>query len=253
MEERKARLKPLRRLFTRTEALELYLVSGFFVCALVVFLFGMLAREVFRTPTTRRLDREVTLAVRELQSPANDRLARIATFFGSHLFILPATVLAMTGLVRKGHRASAVLFCGSVLGGFGLNALLKIAFARQRPDLWPALVAERTYSFPSGHAAMSMVFFGGAAAVMLHLSRRPVVRGAVLVFSTVAILTIASTRVYLGAHWTTDVTAGILVGLFWVSVCATATKHISLRVAASVGAPESPATDAGSFPAGPSD
>jgi undecaprenyl-diphosphatase len=237
MEERKARLKPLRRLFTRTEALELYLVSGFFVCAVVVFLFGMLAREVFRTTVTRRLDREVTLAVRELQSPANDRLARIATFFGSHLFILPATVLTMTGLVRKGHRASAVLFCGSVAGGFGLNALLKITFARQRPDLWPALVAERTYSFPSGHATMSTVFFGGAAAVVLHLSCRPIVRGAALVFATTAILTIASTRVYLGAHWATDVTAGILVGLFWVSVCATGTEYVSRRVAASVTAP----------------
>jgi membrane-associated phospholipid phosphatase len=236
MEEPSESVKPLRRLFTRVEALGFYLASGFLVCSVIVFLFGLLAREVFRTTETRSFDREVTTAVRELRSPSSDRFARIATLFGSHFFVLPATALVTSGLWLKGHRASALLFCGSVVGGFGLNALLKIAFARQRPDLWPALVAERTYSFPSGHAAMSTVFFGGAAAVVLHLSRRPVVRGAALVFATTAILTVASTRVYLGAHWTTDVTAGILVGLFWVSVCATGTEYVSRRVAASVTA-----------------
>ncbi|HEX9147678.1 MAG TPA: phosphatase PAP2 family protein [Thermoanaerobaculia bacterium] len=239
MEEREPRVAIVRRLFTRVEALGLYLMSGFLVCAVIVFLFGFLVREVFRTTDTREFDREVTLAVRELQSPSNDRIGRIVTFFGSHLFILPATVLITLLLRLKGHWISALLFAGSVAGGFGLNALLKIAFARQRPDLWPALVAEMTYSFPSGHATMSTVFFGGLAAVVLHLSRRPVVRGAALALATTAILMIAASRVYLGAHWTTDVTGGILVGLFWVSVCSTGTRYVTERLAARVDLPVS--------------
>jgi len=237
--EEERRVRPLRRLFTRVEALGLYLVSGFLVCAVVVFLFGFLASEVFRTTDTRVLDREVTLAMRELQSPSNDRIARTVTFLGSHLFILPATAVVTAGLWLKHHRASALLFAGSVVGGFALNALLKIAFARQRPDLWPALVTERTYSFPSGHATMGTVFFGGLAAVVLHLSRRPVVRAATLVFSTAAILLIAASRVYLGAHWTTDVAGGVLVGAFWVSVCSTGTEYVSRRVGPT-GAPPPP-------------
>src|SRR5512143_739002 len=237
MEEREQRVAPLRRLFTRVEALGLYLMSGFLVCAVVVFLFGFLAREVFRTTDTREFDREVTLAVRELQSPSHDRIQRIATFFGSHIFILPATLLITILLRLKGHWVSALLFAGSVAGGFALNALLKIAFARQRPDLWPALVAEITYSFPSGHATMATVFFGGLAAVVLHLSNRPIVRRFALVLATTAILTIAASRVYLGAHWTTDVTAGILLGLFWVSVCATGTRYVTDRLAARVEPP----------------
>lgn len=234
MEEREPRVAPLRRLFTRVEALGIYLVLGFLVCAVVVFLFGFLAREVFRTTDTREFDREVTLAVRELQSPSNDRNARIVTFFGSHIFILPATVVITFLLRLKGHWVSALLFAGSVAGGFALSALLKIAFARQRPDLWPALVAEITYSFPSGHATMGTVFFGGLAAVVLHLSRRPVIRVPALVLATAAILMIAASRVYLGAHWTTDVTAGILLGLFWVSICATGTRYVTDRLAARV-------------------
>jgi undecaprenyl-diphosphatase len=242
MEEQQPRVRPLRRLFTRVEALGLYLVSGFLVCAVVVFLFGFLASEVFRTTDTRAVDREVTLAMRELQSPSNDRIARIVTFFGSHLFILPATVVVTAGLWLKHHWASALLFCGSVVGGFGLNALLKIAFARERPDLWPALVTERTYSFPSGHATISTVFFGGLAAVVLHLSRRPLVRAAALVFSTAAILIIAASRVYLGAHWTTDVAGGVLVGLFWVFVCSTGTEYVSRRVGPTGAPPPTAAT-----------
>lgn len=234
MEERKPRIAPLRSLLTRVEALGLYLVAGFLVCAVVVFLFGFLAREVFRTADTRAFDREVTLAVRELQSPSNDRIARIVTFFGSHIFIIPATLL-MTLLLRwKGHWVSALLFAGSVSGGFALNALLKIAFARQRPDLWPALVAEITYSFPSGHATMATVFYGGLAAVVLHLSQNPAVRRGTLVLATTAILMVAASRVYLGAHWTTDVTGGILLGLFWVSVCSTGTRYVTERLAARI-------------------
>jgi undecaprenyl-diphosphatase len=237
MEEREPPVAFVRRLFTRVEALGLYLVSGFLICAVVVFLFGLLAREVFRTTDTRAFDQAVTLAMRELQSPSNDRIARIVTFFGSHFFVLPATVLVSVGLWIKHHWASALLFCGSVAGGFGLNALLKIVFARQRPDLWPSLVSERTYSFPSGHATMSAVFFGGVAAVVLHLSSRTIVRTPALVFSTTAILMIAASRVYLGAHWTTDVAAGVLVGLFWVSVCSTGMGYISRRVGPTGGPP----------------
>lgn len=243
-EPRIGRVAPLSRFLTRVQALGLYLVFGFFACALVVFLFGFLAREVFRTQDTRTFDREVTLAVRELQSPANDSIASTVTFFGSHFFVLPATVLLTAGLWLKKHRASAVLFAGSVAGGFLLNAVLKIAFARQRPDLWPALVTEKTYSFPSGHATMATVFFGGAAAVVLHLSHKPPVRGAALVIATTATLMVAASRVYLGAHWTTDITGGILVGLFWVSVCSTGTEYISRRIASSAAPLMSGATPA---------
>lgn len=233
--------KHFHHVLTRVEAVGLHLAIGFFACAVIVILFGLLAREVFGTPGARVIDREVTLAVAELQSPASDRFARVATFFGSHLFILPATVLVTAGLKWRGHWVSALLFAGSVAGGFGLNSLLKIAFARARPDLWPALVSETTYSFPSGHAAMSTVFFGGLAAVVLHLTRRPARRALAVAFATAAITTIAGTRVYLGAHWTTDIAAGVLVGLFWVGVCSTGTEYVTRRVAARAAPPAQPA------------
>lgn len=217
---------------TRLEAIGISLLAGFFVCAVVVGLFGLLARDVFLTARAGPLDRDVTLYVRGLQTPARDHFALIATFFGSHLFILPAA-LVVAGILRwKNHPVSALLFLGSVGGGFILNALLKITFHRARPDLWPALVSEHTYSFPSGHATMSTVFYGGLAAVVFHLSDRTGARIGALAFAVLAILTIMGTRVYLGVHWATDVTAGFLVGLFWVIVSAVATEFVFRRVPA---------------------
>jgi undecaprenyl-diphosphatase len=232
--------KPLRHLWTRLEKVGLSLLVGFLVCAVIVVAFGLLAREVFSTARTGPLDREITISIRALHAPPLDRTARTLTFFGGHLFLIPATVLVALGLKSRGHWISALLFTGSVVGGFALNSLLKISFQRARPDLWQALVAEHTYSFPSGHAAMSTVFYGGLAAVALHLSKRPVVRVTAIVLAAVAAVTISATRVYLGAHWTTDVVAGMLVGLFWVIVAALATEHVARSVASRAQPPPMP-------------
>ncbi len=232
--------KPLHHLWTRVERVGLSLLAGFFVCAVIVVAFGLLAREVFSTARTGPLDREITISIRALHAPPLDRAARVITFFGGHLFLIPATLLVALGLKSRGHWISALLFTGSVVGGFALNSLLKISFQRARPDLWQALVAEHTYSFPSGHAAMSTVFYGGLAAVALHLSKRPIVRVTAIVLATIAAVTISATRVYLGAHWTTDVVAGMLVGLFWVIVAAVATEHVARRTAARAQPPPMP-------------
>jgi undecaprenyl-diphosphatase len=116
-----------------------------------------------------------------------------------------------------------------VIGGWLLESVLKIVYQRARPSLWPALVTEKTYSFPSGHATMATLFYGGVAAVVLHLWKKPVVRGVSLAVATAVILLVSYSRVYLGAHWTTDVVAGILIGLFWVVVCATGTEYLTRR------------------------
>ena len=214
----------------RLQAVGISLVAGLLFSATIVIVFGLLAREVFLTARAGPLDSEITLFVRGLHTPTRDNLALVATFFGGHLFLIPATLLMVVVLRGMGHPTSALLFFASVAGGFVLNALLKISFHRARPDLWPALVSEHTFSFPSGHAAMSTVFYGGLAAVVFHLTDRVVPRVSAVLLALIAIVTIAGTRVYLGVHWTTDVVAGFVVGVFWVAVSAIATEIVYRRV-----------------------
>jgi membrane-associated phospholipid phosphatase len=217
-------------IINRLQAVGISLVAGLLFSAAIVVVFGLLAREVFLTARAGPLDRDITLFVRGLHTPTRDNLAVEASFFGGHLFLLPATIVVALALRGRGHPVSALLFFSSVAGGFVLNALLKITFHRARPDLWPALVSEHTYSFPSGHAAMSTVFYGGVAAVVFHLTDRVVPRLSAVVFALIAIVTIAGSRVYLGVHWTTDVVAGFVVGVFWVAVSAIATEIVYRRV-----------------------
>ncbi|MEP6470402.1 MAG: phosphatase PAP2 family protein [Acidobacteriota bacterium] len=214
----------------RLQAVGISLLAGLLFSVAIVVVFGLLAREVFLTARAGPLDREITLFVRGLESPFRNNLAILLTFFGSHLFLIPATLAVAFLLRAKGHPTSALLFFSSVAGGFVLNALLKISFQRARPDLWPALVSEHTYSFPSGHAAMSTVFYGGLAAVVFHLTDRRLPRILAVTLALIAILTIMGTRVYLGVHWTTDVVAGFVVGIFWVVVSAIATEIVYRRV-----------------------
>ncbi|HEY2798836.1 MAG TPA: phosphatase PAP2 family protein [Thermoanaerobaculia bacterium] len=210
----------VRRRFSREEAVGLYFTLSLLACGVLVVAFGLLAREVFETAAPSGFDASAGGFLYGLRSPRTTALMKAITSLGHPAFLLVGTAVICAGLVLLEHRISALLFAGSVAGGFALNSALKLAFARARPDAWPALVKETTYSFPSGHAAMSTVFFGGAVAVVFHLYPARGPRALAAGVAAACVLAVAVSRVYLGAHWATDTLAGVLVGLFWVMVYA---------------------------------
>lgn len=194
----------------------------------LTLLFATLAWEVSRAGAAP-LDKEITLAVHCLQAPVLTRIAQAVTFLGDWRLLIPATVIVAMGIVLGGRPVIAALFSGSVLGGWLLESLLKLLVHRARPNLWPALVIPKSYSFPSGHATMATLFYGGLVVVIFQVSRRRSVRVVVLLAALFLIGAIGFTRVYLGAHWASDVVAGLLVGLFWVVCCATGMESLVRR------------------------
>lgn len=145
-------------------------------------------------------------------------------------FLRPATELGSTLAVTL--VAVALLPAGFALGvpfqgatgaltiglASAVNSLVKVWVARQRPDLIEPVVSAGGYSFPSGHAALSMVAYG-ITAVLLVRSRLPlgarVVAAVILAF---VILAVGVSRVYLGVHYATDVAAGWCAGGIVVSL-----------------------------------
>lgn len=224
----------LRRRFSREEAIGLYFTVGCLACMVLVLAFGMLADEVFEVHKgPNAADQLFGVFLTGARTPLLTSVMRDVTALGDFRFLLLAAPGLIALLVWAGHRVSALLFAGCVLGGFGVESALKVAFARARPDLWPALVTEKTYSFPSGHTTMATVFFGGLVAVVFHLRKGRLERTAALVAGAIVVLGVATSRVYLGAHWATDTAAGMLVGLFWVVVYASGTEFVARRTRAS--------------------
>lgn len=142
--------------------------------------------------------------------PWTRTLVDYLTFFGSIWFFVPVSLLTPYILHRRGFERYAIELLVSMGGGFALNQLLKFCFHRARPAT--ALISQIGLSFPSGHAMMSMAFYGCLAWLAVQYGRRWGVGVALVVFC----LLIGLTRVYLHVHYPTDVVAGFAAGAVWL-------------------------------------
>jgi membrane-associated phospholipid phosphatase len=137
---------------------------------------------------------------------------RLASAIGGTAIRIILSLVVLGALVFTGRRAAASWFAGVEIGGTLLNLILKQIFAAPRPDLLPHLDIVHSYSFPSGHAAGNMMFFGALA--MLAGRRWAYGAGGAM------IALIGVSRVWLGVHWPSDVMAGWIEGLGWLMLCA---------------------------------
>lgn len=207
----------LRRRFSREEVVGLSFTLSFLVCGALAVALGVMAHEI-REERGRPgpIDVEIRQALVAERTPQRTQGMLAVTFVGDQRFFLLAMPLVTASIWIWKHHVSALLFAGSVLGGFGVSSLLKIALARARPEQWASLVTTTSYSFPSGHTVMATVFFGGLAAIVFHLTKRVRWRVLAVVVAAAVVVAVAVSRVYLGAHWATDTLAGMLTGLVWV-------------------------------------
>jgi undecaprenyl-diphosphatase len=121
--------------------------------------------------------------------------------------LLTLALAVAIGPWRHGVAGALTMILASVL-----NATIKLAIARERPELLDPLIQERGFSFPSGHAALAMVAYG-ILAVVIGRSRLPrPVRVALIGALLVLILLIGLSRIWLGHHYPTDVLAGWVAG-----------------------------------------
>lgn len=192
-------------------------VTGLGFAALALWGFGKLASEVLEKETDA-FDTAVLYALRQIRTPGLDALMKGVTFLGEPSLLIALTIGIGAILLLQRRRAEGVALPVSALGATGLNYLLKDVFARTRPELWERSVNVNFYSFPSGHATVSLVIYGLLGYLLAtHLSRRW--RPWVVVATVVLILTIGLSRLYLGVHWPTDVIAGYISGLVWLIAC----------------------------------
>ena len=198
------------------------------ICALTLYLLASLSEEVLAQKSFA-LDTSILLYIHQFSNPILDTLMISITRIGDPRTVVPVTLIVFFLLWWRRYRLEAQVFALNAVGGAVLSDVLKLAFSKSRPELWPQLISETTFSYPSGHALGSMVLYGFLAYLLATLY--PQYSKAFYAIATVLILAIGFSRLYLGVHWPTDIVAGYGIGFLWVTVCITLMRIRKRRTA----------------------
>jgi undecaprenyl-diphosphatase len=153
------------------------------------------------------------MGLQQLRSPLADTLMQGLSLMGSEAVavLLPVMLVALGFARRYGAAASLVLVVG---GAQLLNNVLKDVFERTRPAPVASFIPAQQFSFPSGHAMVAAAFYVFLAYLGWRLLRgrwRYLFAGTLLLL----VLLIGISRLYLQAHYFTDVVAGYVAGFLW--------------------------------------
>ena len=184
-------------------------------------LFIKVAEEVVEGDT-HKIDLQIIMWLRAAGNPTDpvgpgwlEDFVRDITALGSPAVLGLIVLIASVFLLLAGKRRLAIFMVLAAGGGTFAVTLLKHAFARPRPQLTPDGLMVYMASFPSGHAMVSAVVYLTLGALIARLAPRTVLK--LYIMSVAVLLTgmIGLSRIYLGAHWPSDVLAGWAVGAAW--------------------------------------
>ena len=193
----------------------LLLAIGFAALMACLVVFGVIAQDVHGQEAIA-LDAVMTPLLHGYASPTLDSVMWSFTTIGSTLVVAPLFVIAEAALLIARRRREALFLAIAILGSVVMNALLKLVFQRPRPAL-PWAQTPLDYSFPSGHTMNSLAFYL-ALALIAWVIWGPKV-GIPATFGAVVVATlIGVSRIYLGAHYFSDVVAGFAAGLAWLLI-----------------------------------
>ena len=201
-----------------TTALGVFLVAGALLAIGGTYAFARLARLV-RGGYTQPFDDAVMRWMGANQTPWVESLMVEVTMLGTWIVVLSIVGIAGLFLWLTRHKYSTALLLVATAGGIGLNNILKVGFARPRPQIfeWGTHVA--SWSFPSGHAMSSTVVFITVAYLAARLQKSHVARLTTLGIAAFLVALICFSRMYLGVHYPSDVAAGVIIGLAWAGFC----------------------------------
>ncbi len=206
-------MQRLRTLYQQVPPLSLALrwLGGLAVVLALGAIFTELAEDVwFREGFA--WDAPLILALHQLSRPWLDTIMRIVTQTGEGGAIALAIALA-AWFLRRRRTLNAVTVVISLAGAAALNTVLKLLLARPRPALFPPLVTESGFSFPSGHVTAAVAVYG-LLAVLLWRGRHRLWA----VASAAWVFVVAVSRIYLGVHYPSDTLGSLTFATLWLMV-----------------------------------
>lgn len=139
------------------------------------------------------------------------------SFLGNHVFLVPANLFLLLYFVVQKKKQLALKVAIVALSSLSIMSLLKRLFHRQRPSN-PLVDGITNFSFPSGHAFMSVAFYGLLIWFAATRIKKKTQQFSAIFFLLLLIAAIGFSRIYLRVHYTTDVIAGFCFGTIWLII-----------------------------------
>jgi len=186
-----------------------------FLCliSLIIFLLTLLNFPSFLS----NLDVNTNSYLKIIQTDFTIKLsAFMGIIFSSTILIIVTFILGTYHWLKK-EKKDALFSAFTILLGATTVFVLKEIINRERP--FNILINETGFSFPSGHATMSLIFFGIITYLIFKKAKSKKTKIITSIIASLAILSISLSRLILNAHWFTDIIAGLSLGTFILSLC----------------------------------
>lgn len=210
----------------------LYLTAGALLLVAATWLFSLIADAVMDGGAITVLDQRVAHWFNRNAVGGLTRAMLLLTHAHSVPGIIVLTLLLAFYFYRQKARFWLLTLAVAMPGVMFLNVLLKYTFVRARPSfetpVWDLQL--HTYSFPSGHTASATLLYGVIGAYLVCRTRHWGARAAIALGAAAMVALVGLSRMYLGAHYLSDVLAAMAESAGWLAVCITASSHLRRRL-----------------------
>lgn len=202
--------------------LGLQLTIGALVLISATWFFVSLAEDVMEGDPLTLVDAQFTAWLHAHATPQLTIVMLAVTYLHSTLGVSAMTLALALYLLWRRHRYLLLALLLSVIGGMLLNVLLKNVFHRARPKFADQILTLTSYGFPSGHTMAATCFYGALAVFAVWNLRAWRWRLAAVAIAGLLIVLVGFSRIYLSAHYLSDVLGAMAEGLAWLAFCLTA-------------------------------
>ncbi len=180
------------------------------ICLVLIGLFCYLAHLFNNLPG----DIIIISWLQGIHLPFFNQIMEAVSYVASLIPAIVIVALISGGLWATGRKIEAIFTASLTSSAALLDWLLKLLISRPRPEseLLQSLRGDNSYSFPSGHLAYAVVFYGFLFYLLPRLTKQPAIIWVLWPVLILLIVLTGASRVYLGAHWPSDVLGSLFLG-----------------------------------------
>jgi membrane-associated phospholipid phosphatase len=195
----------------------IYILAGLMLSFFSLNMFFELSEDLMEQERFQ-FDQVIIQYVSNIRTEAITEVMKFITFLGGKTILTLLLIGSLIWLiVKRKNYWGAIFYIIAVAGGGLLNLGLKHWFGRIRPE--NSLIVEQGFSYPSGHAMGSLIYYGFLGYLLVRSQRGKSIKVSLSMAFIALILLIGFSRIYLGVHYPSDVLAGFSAGTVWLLLC----------------------------------